>query len=85
MKNCEACGTPTKTWGKYREPKIMRIHVAGRECFLCPSCREEWGEMRLELAIKYGKGQTRGRKYIAELNNMYSNFFVLKPEKVMLT
>lgn len=62
----------------------MRVFIAGKETFLCPPCRKEWGEIRLKLAIKYGT-LTRSKRYMAEVRRLGDLFCRSRREKVEFT
>ena len=84
MKDCYACNTPTKTYGRYRQPKIMEIHVAGKQIFLCPSCRALWADMRYGFIKKYGR-DVRDKSYQRKLWKVFEIFCLTRREKVEFT
>ena len=73
-----------KTYGGYKEPRIMRVYIAGKETFMCPKCRKEWGEIRLKLARKYGT-LTRSKRYLDEVRRLGDAFCRSRREKVEFT
>lgn len=84
MKKCQACNVPFKTYGRYKEPRIMRVFIAGQETFLCPTCRKQWGEIRMKLNRRYGT-LTRSKKYLAEVRRLGDLFCRSRREKVEFT
>jgi hypothetical protein len=79
MKECYACYTPCKTYGRYKEPKIMRVHIAGKEIFLCPSCRAIWGDLR------YGFVKNHSKTTMNEISKLFESFCRSRKEKVQFT
>jgi hypothetical protein len=84
LKDCHACNIPFKTYGRYKEPKIMRVYVAGREIFLCPNCRKIWGEWRYKFAMKHGT-LTHSKRYLSEVRQLFDLFCRSRKEKVEFT